>query len=696
MTNNKSTKRTLLSSVLALVLCFAMLLGSTFAWFTDEVTSSKNIIQSGKLEVKMEWAEGDEDPTAVTYQDASEGAIFNNTLWEPGYTEAKHIKISNIGNLALKYQMRILANGVVSELADVIDVYYYDEATQLTANNYKTGTKLGTLSEVLHNNIDGETNENAISNVISGALLPEGEEDTDSTDKVYVGEKTITLALHMQEDAGNEYQNLSIGTDFSIQLLATQYTYEEDSFGTNYDSGADFAPQETPVATVYALSKSKLEGITGGLTGMSLDIGYSFQPTETYDQAMASEAADWHADFYVYADATVPANSMSLAGYYNAFNGSTIDGQTLSPTSWIELTSSTAIEANTGIRLIADGMNGGKTNTGITVPYNMICSLGNDGTGFLCGATDLTGANAGTTLTVELRLYKTLPEGHEAHTLADGSTCNGNTANCETGEYVTVGTTTYTFESKADSNKPAYAVDNDALESAIESGASTVKLGAGEYTIPSTVAGKDITVVGSGENTVFDFTTNYGVSDANLTFENLKITGVNSNTMNGYGIQHTTGEVVYRNCTFENAVTSEFYGDVYYYDCTFVGTYYIATYAVDSATFVGCTFDRTDSRALLVYSHGNNPVNVVVKDCTFTADAKGYTSAPAWTAAIEVDTTNITSEGTTVTIENCTYDEYYNGIVRDKSAAGKENAVITVDGVVVDNTTIKDTGYTIN
>ena len=57
------------------------------------------------------------------------------------------------------------------------------------------------------------------------------------------------------------------------------------------------------------------------------------------------------------------------------------------------------------------------------------------------------------------------------------------------------------------------------------------------------------------------------------------------------------------------------------------------------------------------------------------------------------DTTNIPSAGTTVTIEGCTYDENYNGIVRDKSTAGKETAVITVDGVVVDNTTIKTTGY---
>jgi len=82
-----------------------------------------------------------------------------------------------------------------------------------------------------------------------------------------------------------------------------------------------------------------------------------------------------------------------------------------------------------------------------------------------------------------------------------------------------------------------------------------------------------------------------------------------------------------------------------------------------------------------------------VKDCEFRAGAHGTTWAGDWTAAIEVDTTNISTAGTTVTIENCTYDANYNGIVRDKSTAGKETAVIKVDGVVVNNTTIKTTGY---
>ena len=53
MTKTKSTKRALLMSALALLMCVSMLIGSTFAWFTDSVTSAGNKIQAGTLQVDL-------------------------------------------------------------------------------------------------------------------------------------------------------------------------------------------------------------------------------------------------------------------------------------------------------------------------------------------------------------------------------------------------------------------------------------------------------------------------------------------------------------------------------------------------------------------------------------------------------------------------------------------------------------------
>ena len=93
MGNKKYTKRALFGSVIALILCCAMLMGTTFAWFTDSVTSSSNIIASGNLKVGLYYADGTQAVPATKddWTDARNGAIFANDQWEPGYTEVRHI-----------------------------------------------------------------------------------------------------------------------------------------------------------------------------------------------------------------------------------------------------------------------------------------------------------------------------------------------------------------------------------------------------------------------------------------------------------------------------------------------------------------------------------------------------------------------------------------------------------------------------
>jgi len=238
MTNSK-TKHSLFMSVISLILCASMLLGTTWAWFTDSVTSTGNVIKSGTLDVSFEWMEGNLDPTdknSAEWIDASTGTIFNSTLWEPGYTEVKHIKIENEGDLALKYTLDIIPydeNGKVLtvdalekdgvNLAKAIDVYYLDPAMQITDRTVLAGlTPIGTLYEALK----------GLATTGNGKLL--------------AGElETVTLALKMQEGAGNEYQDKSIGASFAIRLMATQYTNEQDSFDEKYDTDSKW-----PIDTV--------------------------------------------------------------------------------------------------------------------------------------------------------------------------------------------------------------------------------------------------------------------------------------------------------------------------------------------------------------------------------------------------------------------------------------------------------------
>jgi len=233
-----NTKSKLISSLLVLCLCVTMFAGATYAWFTDSVTSAGNIIKSGTLDVTMEWADGTKAVPAAgstDWKDASAGAIFNYDKWEPGYTEVRHINIGNKGSLAFKYMLKLSAEGEVSKLAEVIDVYYADPAQTASDRALQGFTRIGTLAEVLAN-VAGTEN-TAAGNLKAGESV------------------AVTIALKMQESAGNEYQGIEIGSDFAVQILAAQLEYEDDSFGDDYDKEAEF---DTTAATAAEL-KAALE-----------------------------------------------------------------------------------------------------------------------------------------------------------------------------------------------------------------------------------------------------------------------------------------------------------------------------------------------------------------------------------------------------------------------------------------------------
>lgn len=441
MTNFVTTKRALLTSVLSLTLCFAMLLGTTFAWFTDTVTSSGNVIQTGDLDVEMYYADGTKDPADVAWENADGAAIFNYDNWEPGYADAKHIKIVNNGTLSFDWMLRITSSNVVGKLAEVIDVYYFKTATEHASRaDLSNATLLGTLEDVMN------TTHN-ISDDVNGTLYPVDAENVPAD--AVVGQTAFTLVLVMQEDAGNEYQGLSVGSDLSIQVFATQRSFEEDSFGADYDGEGKVPSLELPAAYVREIGKDEIVtlpdndndpdndvvlvgknnevsytlGIGGAVETGELDTAFQFLPTETLDAAEVSEYRYWHADFVVTMDGDVKAESIALAGYYDAWCSS------LNNNNWVALVAGEDIAAGTEIRLVE--------LLGATVNYEELCKWGNDTLGFMCGALDLDGSNTGKTLTVELRVYETTKDWD----------ASSGTANEETGRYVTIGEYSYKFTS---------------------------------------------------------------------------------------------------------------------------------------------------------------------------------------------------------------------------------------------------------
>ena len=244
----KNTRSSILMSVLALTLCIAMLVGSTFAWFTDSVKSNGNIIKSGTIDVDMQWTD---DLTQDNWGDASEVSIFNYNKWEPGYTDVKYVKVINKGNLNLKWKLYIEATGTVTKLSDVIDVYYVNPMNVEGGNitTLEGLTLAGNLTKVLAEQVNS-----------TGSLTP-------------TQETVVAIVFHMQETAGNEYQDLSLCEGgFAVKLVATQEVGESDSFGSDYDADANWGDGSVN----YAASANIDENIMqyGALT-TALTIGTS-------------------------------------------------------------------------------------------------------------------------------------------------------------------------------------------------------------------------------------------------------------------------------------------------------------------------------------------------------------------------------------------------------------------------------------
>ena len=217
MNERKATKRALLTSITALVMCVVMLAGTTFAWFTDTASTNVNKIQAGKLDVALEMY----DTTQSRWVNA-EGKTLNwvkattgsgqATLWEPGAEyKLPELKVVNNGNLALKYEIAI-TGAVDADGNDNLD-------SMKLLNVLKFKSVVGSTTE---ENAYGKT-------IATGTLYTKD------------AEQIIQLSAKMDENAGNGYMNMAL-SNITVTVKAMQASYEYDSNGKTYDENADMTP----------------------------------------------------------------------------------------------------------------------------------------------------------------------------------------------------------------------------------------------------------------------------------------------------------------------------------------------------------------------------------------------------------------------------------------------------------------------
>ena len=290
MTNAKSTKKTLLMSVASLLLCVIVLIGTTFAWFTDSVTTSNNIITSGNLDIELEYWNGE------SWVDvAGESDILTNELWEPGVTEVAYLRIANAGSLALKYQFGI---NIVSETAGK-----NVDGEELLLSNY---IRFGVVEDVNGKTGAYANREAAIDDVETVKNISAGY--TKEASMLSGEELYLALVVWMPTSVANEANHNGTDVpeiDLGINILATQFTYENDSFDDQHDKDATYpvVSNRVPVTgaaqtpSLFETPNMKVEAsaeFMNSLVGVAEDVDIKHSEPRVEDNSVIFDTVEFY------------------------------------------------------------------------------------------------------------------------------------------------------------------------------------------------------------------------------------------------------------------------------------------------------------------------------------------------------------------------------------------------------------------
>ena len=395
MSKTKALRRSLLASVVSLATCATMSVGTTFAWFTDSVSSQNNLIVSGNLDVELEYLDANDKWQPVT---KDTNVFMNNTLWEPGHTEVVYLKVSNVGSLALNYKLGV---NIVEEIESV-----NVNGDDFRLSQYIMMGAIEDVEEAYDDRMDArdDLDENKVDTIYAGyvqegVLFPKNNMPTDITDATY--EEYVALVVYMPEEIGNE-ANYKKGEavpkiTLGINLLATQKTYEKDSFGPDYDEDANATVPPVPVAKeTISFTAYDLFGAGYGdksINNVTVDV-YDFIAKDYTNVYPVDEYKDWTCDFFVSTDKKLD-DGLILFGNYGGHG-------------WLGFWAPASDEPYPDTGLLGLVSSGGVSN----FTYE---AIHNDVQIFRCGLIDHENNNKGVTVTVKLCM--TSPDGSETITV---------------------------------------------------------------------------------------------------------------------------------------------------------------------------------------------------------------------------------------------------------------------------------------
>lgn len=674
--SKSTTKRSLLVSVLALVMCVAMLVGTTFAWFTDSASTSVNKIEAGKLDIDVYYADtadGGEGSTWTKLDNNSAPLSFlrkdgeklvqdKNILWEPNCTYSlPALKIVNNGNLALKYKVLITGIKGDSELNKVIEW-----TMKLDNEEFKLGSE--------------------------HYLLPQANSE---------GFDILTIQGHMDANADNYYQGMTI-EGIGITVYAAQYTYENDSNDNKYDENATYYPVLDAAGMQDALTN-------GGNIKVDADVDPS-------DTLVATK------------DTTIDMNGKTIANTENVWKDNTNMWSLVSAREGAKLT----ISGNGTFKAKENDCFAVDVQDGSVVTIENGTFVGNihavyveEGTAYIKGGfysvqqkyPDANKANE-----FVLNCYDANRAAGKAKIIVTGGTfVNFNPADCKAeGEDTNFVAEGYSVIKEVQTNGDIwYTVVkgtgvlpgtqeelNEGIKNSDKKDVTVVMPKDSTFTLDNDIANegsksRDITFVGDGTQTV-DVAKNAVAAEggklnyqrgSTFTFENVTITA----GTNGYeGV--VCDKLILKNCTIKGFMTT--YSDMLCENCVFERDgkgYLIDFYGGKNFEMNNCQFKGLDKNVYVYVEGMKNDINVVFNDCTFSISATGDVKSSVMLNAPQTYngyTYNVTfnrcsqTGGNTTAADNVAGKTNYQGIygLKHKDPYGNGlliKGTVTIDGKVV-------------
>ena len=588
---NFSSKKALFLSVISMVICVSMLIGSTFAWFTDSATASVNKIQAGNLDVELVGKDGKTLTEALKWVKSAEAPEGEKVLWEPGCKyNLEPFAIKNSGNLALKYKVVISGLTGDATLLEAIDFTVSVDGDALVA---KDGESTATTAASL-NNFEGT---------------------------LEAGKTTglITITGKMKETAGNKYKGLSL-ENISITVYASQLHFESDSTGKDYDKDATYYPVLDAAGLKDALKAGGNVSVEANLAPAAAIVADKNATLNMNGKTIANITDIWDVEPNSWslvsvregATLTIDGNGTFKAKENDCYAVDVQDdGCKVVIKSGTFIGNIHAVYVYTGEAVIEGGF--------FSVQQKFSDAAKADE--FVLNCYDANRANGTAKITVKGGTFVNFnpadcqAEGAHTNFVAEGySVIKETQANGDVWYTVVEGT-------GASSNEEL----NNVISSATEP--TTVTLGKGTYTLP-TLENKDITVKGT-KDTIVD------MKDAINKASSASFDGVTVNfgTEDYRGFQHT-GKLTYKDCTItgKQFLYAE---EVEFINCEFVQDavdYNVWTYGAGSVLFKDCTF-TCKGKAVLIYNEGTLSAQTVeFQNCKFEAS-----SAVDGKAAIEID-----------------------------------------------------------